>query len=574
MNQEKWLELRKKAEQLLKSGPPPVDSESAENFRRLVEELNIAQVELELQNHELSETQNILENLTKEYTDLFDFSPIGKVILDENFIVQKVNLTFAALVKAIRSRIVGTPIQQWISPNDYPLTHEKLVLTQKRDLKSSLSWTGNLKSSKREDIPVRFLTRKTVGTYNNGLYLVVIDESYDTQIRQENALALERLQMSQILDNIKLFSRSMAHEVNNVLAAIMGYAQVAQLNTDLPPKLKHYFIEILNAARRGKDLLEQGVSLTISQSLQENEEATELDLTAIIQEALEKTAAFRPDRIEVSLHFRPTRAPFRAPRHQLFKIFEQLLLNAFEAMREKGNRLTISVEERGYEDVASLPLHPMPKRDDYLYCCITDDGEGIETRHLERVFEPFFTTRTRHQGKGLGLFLVKNILTSLGGSLFLKSSPGEGTEVHLFFPVGRIRPVPPGDPFPFGGLENSRISYLDNDVAVIQVFQEFFEIFRMEYRVYRDLQTFLEDFNRQPTWADVVLCDYDLGEHRGSDILRLILQQRPDLRVGLVTSDSHGITDFPVLAKPVELEDAYRFLKRLLTHVPNHVTLD
>ncbi len=560
MNQEKWYELRQKAENLLKSSPQIKTLETVEDIRRLIEELNIANVELELQNHELIETQNILENLTKEYTDLFDFSPIGKVVIDANHIIQKVNLTFAALVKAIRSRIIGTPVQQWIHPDDYFLSQEKMLEAQKRETKLSVFWTGKLKSSKREDIPVRFIARKTVGSFENGIYLVVIDETKDVQIKEENAILLERMKNAQMLDSIKAFTHGIAHEFNNVLASIMGYAQVAQLIPDLSPKQKHYFMEIINATRRGKNLLEQSMQYTAS----ETEPAITLDLVDLINEALEKTANSKPPNVAVNLHIKSKDNLLKAPKNNLVRAFQQLFLNAYDGLRQKGNSLAIYLESRTFQEVANLPLDPRPQMDDYLYCRISDDGEGIEARYLEKVFDPFFTTRDRHQGKGLGLFLVKNIVLNIGGTMFLNSSPGTGTEVHLFLPKGQQAIVKNTEPFPYSGLENLRVVYLDNDSQITLLFKEFFEIFRMECKIFNDVQSFLQDFYREPSWAAIVLSDRDLGEYQGTEILDLVRQQRADVHLGLV-STSVDKTSYPILPKPVDLDEVYRFLKELIS---------
>lgn len=559
MNQEKWYELRQKAELLIKSSPEYENKDTIEDIKRLVEELNIANVELELQNHELNETQNILENLTKEYTDLFDFSPIGKVIIDKEYIIQKVNLTFAALVKAIRSRIIGTSIQQWIHPDDYLFSQEKMVEAQKRETKLSVFWTGKLKSSKREDIPVRFIARKTVGTYDNGIYLAIIDETNDSQIKEENAILLQRMKNAQILESIKSFTQGIAHEFNNVLASIMGYAQVAQLIPNLPHKQKHYFNEIINATKRGKNLLDQSMQFTAS----ETESAVDFDFREMVNEALEKSESSRPQHVEVTLHAKTTDLVLHAPRNNLCNALQQLFLNAYDGLRKQGKSLTIYLESRTFQEVANLPLDPRPQMDDYLYCRISDDGEGIESRHLDKVFDPFFTTRDKHQGKGLGLFLVKNIILNIGGTMFLNSSVGSGTEVHLFLPRGKRGVLKIQDPFPYSGLENQRIVFLDNDPQVTLVFKEFFEIFRMESKVFNDVETFLQDFYRDPEWAQIILSDVDLGEHQGSKILDLIKQQRSEVHLALVS----GVIDqgkYPILAKPVDLDEVYRFLRELI----------
>lgn len=563
MDQDRWLQLRQQAEALVRTqregASLPFDPAE---FERLVEELNITHVELEIQNRELLDTQVLLENLTKEYLDLFDFSPIGKIIVNSELVIQKVNLTFAALVKAIRSRIVGTGLQQWLDPESLPLTREKLAETSQKENRSSMVWEGALKTSKREHVPVRFIARKAVGTMEGNLYLAVLDETVPHQTREENQILLERVRGHSLMDSLSSFAAGLSHEFNNVLAAIMGYAQVAQLLPNVDPRVRVYLTEILGAARRGKKFIEQNLGPNVLGT----DRFQETSIDRLLEAALEKTTEHKPPHVEVSLEYHTEERTLLAPANQLQQALQHLILNAYEALRNRGKTLRIVLEKRKFEEVATLPLNPRPERDEYFYLCFIDDGEGIETKHLDRIFQPFFSTRERQGSKGLGLFLVYGALMGMGGSLFLNSSPDSGTQVHLFLPRGHRFKVQEREPIPFGGLEGLRVLFLDDEPSLCLLFREIFEIFRMEGRTFSDPRVFLEEFHRDPRWPHVVLIDLEIGSVDVESLFESLREIRADLLLGGLSGLPSRAMDrlsVPVLSKPFEIDDVYEYLKRL-----------
>ncbi|MCA0956922.1 response regulator [Mameliella alba] len=259
----------------------------------------------------------------------------------------------------------------------------------------------------------------------------------------ESRLAEERKAQANRLAALGELTAGVAHDVNNILAVVMGNAELLQ--DDLPDGLRSQLLsEIVSAAGRGgmltRSLLNFAQKATIL--------PTALDLAEEVDRAvaLFERTTLQKARVEVIRPKGP--APIFADRDNLQSVILNILINARDAIREGG---TIRIRTKLPDNCTDIPT---PFAGDLICLCVQDDGTGIPAEHIDRVTEPFFTTKSRSRGSGLGLSMAAGFMRQLGGEIAISSTPGAGTNVRLLFPMHRSNPLleqktPKAGPTPF-----------------------------------------------------------------------------------------------------------------------------
>jgi two-component system NtrC family sensor kinase len=224
----------------------------------------------------------------------------------------------------------------------------------------------------------------------------------------------EHLAHAEKLSTLGIFTAGIAHEFNNPLHGIMGFAQHLQGETD-PAIINEYGREIVALTKR---LSEMTKGLNLYARTGQMPEMADVQVPQLLDEAI-KMAAFSTmlDEVTVVRNYAPV-PDMRANPSELHQIFVNLIINAVQAMNARG-RLTLSTGVEG----------------GYLTVTIQDTGPGIAPQDLAKVFAPFFTTKERGSGTGLGLYIVRTIVNKYGGTIEPVSQPGNGTTFRIQFPL-------------------------------------------------------------------------------------------------------------------------------------------
>ena len=233
---------------------------------------------------------------------------------------------------------------------------------------------------------------------------------------------------AQKMEAIGTLAGGIAHDFNNILAAIMGYTEMAVYSLSDATTAEQYLDQVITASLRAKNLVDQ--ILTFGRKLESEKKPVLLKL--IIQEAVQ-LAAPRP-----AEHHRDSAAsseptPILADATQIHQIIMNLATNAYHAMEETGGTLEIALVDVQIDSPTPTSLgelQPGP----YVKLQVRDTGPGIDPDILPRIFEPYFTTKKVGKGNGLGLATVLGITKSHGGEIVVESMPGQGTTFTLYFP--------------------------------------------------------------------------------------------------------------------------------------------
>ena len=228
---------------------------------------------------------------------------------------------------------------------------------------------------------------------------------------------MQALAHHQRLETIGTMTASIAHDFNNLLTPIMGYSimTMEMLPADAT-ELQENLMEIYDASVKAKDIVTRLAELTKKGNA---ESFTEVEVDEVIQSALKVTLPAKPKEVDVKANFNAEGNVIKADRTQISQMVMNIVLNAYDAMREEGGTLLVSTRISGEEAVLRFK----------------DSGCGMDTETLARIFDPFYTTKESGKGTGLGLAIVAQIVETHGGKIYVDSEPGKGTEFRIYLPL-------------------------------------------------------------------------------------------------------------------------------------------
>jgi PAS domain S-box-containing protein len=239
----------------------------------------------------------------------------------------------------------------------------------------------------------------------------------------------EQLIRSQRLESVGRLAGGVAHDFNNMLSVIIGYAEMAIDELEPGHRLRADIQEILSSAKRSADLTRQLLAFARRQPL----EMAPLDMNQIIQGFMKLLRRTLRENIAIETRFAQSLDPIYADIGQIEQVIIKLAVNAQDAMPH-GGKLTIETSGIVLENDPSgkdVDVLPGP----YVQVKISDTGIGMRQEVMERIFEPFFTTKSLDRGSGLGLSVIYGIVKQHQGHITVESEPGKGTAFSLYFPV-------------------------------------------------------------------------------------------------------------------------------------------
>ena len=342
-------------------------------------------------------------------------------------------------------------------------------------------------------------------------------------VTARNALEAQ-LRQSQKMETVGQLAGGVAHDFNNILAAISGFAELLRDDLDPDDPRRADTDEIIKGTRRGSELTRQLLAFSRKQVLQ--------PVTVDINVVVEETAAMLRPLLGARLHLvtlpAPTPAPVFADRTQLEQVLVNLALNARDAMPD-GGTLTIEVGVRLASDGALWSPAMVVVE-------VTDTGSGMAPEVAARIFEPFFTTKPLGQGTGLGLATVHGIVQQSGGTVRVRTAPGAGTTFTVALPLADPVPVAAT---PVGTAVTHQaagtVLLVEDEETVRTIAQRI--LHRAGYRVLtaRHGADALRTLAESAETVDVLLSDVAMPEMGGVELARLAAERSPGIRIVLMS---------------------------------------
>ena len=345
------------------------------------------------------------------------------------------------------------------------------------------------------------------------------------------------LRQAQKIEAMGVLAGGIAHDFNNILSAIFGYTELAQLEAEPGSRLAEDLKQIEKASERARDLVRQ--ILTFSR--RQEQEKKPLRLALVVKEALQFLRSSIPATIDIRRRI-DEEAMIMGDPGQMHQLLVNLCTNAYHAMEAAGGTLTVTlaVKDIGRRD---LPAAGLDKPGRYVVAEVSDTGHGIDPAIMDKIFEPYFTTKEKDKGTGLGLAVADGIVRSHKGRVTVYSELGRGTTFRVYLPAIDRGPEPAGQddaPLPPGG-GHGRILVVDDEESIRVLSVKFLEEAGYEVtacangdEAWRLLRDGGGDF-------DLLITDLTMPVMTGVELAAKAMRLRPDLPVILCTGFSEQL---------------------------------
>ena len=406
------------------------------------------------------------------------------------------------------------------------LASEKKNATQRIPFKNSAGSTRIMETSAA---PVTLAGSAFIAAFFND-----ITHKLDMEAEKEN---LERqLLHTQKIEAIGVLAGGIAHDFNNILYPILGYAEMMQ--EDLPEDNPNYgkVSEIMTAALRARDL----VSQILAFSRQSEKQVIPIRLQPIIKETVKLLRSSLPSTITVEMDIEEECGQVIADPTQIHQVIMNLTTNAFHAMQEKGGKLYIELKQT-IPSSSLLALLEL-KHGAYAQLIVKDTGAGIRSEILDKIFDPYFTTKERGKGTGLGLSVVQGIVKNSRGNIRVESHQGKGTCITVFLPIPdedenqTKQDKPRIDP---GGTES--ILVVDDEESVVNMEKIMLERLGYNVTALTDSHDAFGFFSAWPERFDLIISDMTMPTMTGLELLKKVKSIRPDLPFIICTGFSDQV---------------------------------
>lgn len=570
-------DLRARAEASAASWPPESPELSDDGARRLVHELQVHQIELEIQNEELRRLMAELEQSRNQFFRLFHRAPMGYALLDEVGLIREVNETFCQMVNQSRHPLIGRPFANFLSDEDRgvflgryrALFHRPTgkVLEARIQCGTMPAFHAQLEGALLE-MPLSGPREQEAPL----LMLAVTDITVRKAAEEQRFLMEQQMQQTQKLESLGVLAGGIAHDFNNLLTIILGNASLALDELPSLSPARDSLRAIEKTALRAAELCRQMLAYSgrgrfVIETIQINE---------LITEMVTLFKASLPKKAQLNLHLAEGLLPLRGDPSQVRQVIMNLVINAAEALSDYGGTVTVStgVLQCRPDELDGAYREEHLAEGLYIWLEVVDTGCGMDADTQRRVFEPFFTTK--FTGRGLGLPAVLGIMRGHQGALQVTSTPGTGTTFRVLFPAAtdvQQATLPVQEPSP-AWQGSGTVLLVDDEVPVRTLGTRMLERIGFRVLVAPDGQEALDLYVRHRDKIVLVLLDLTMPHMNGEEALKRLRRLDPQVCVVITsgyneTEMGHNFTgphhQYKFLQKPYTLETLTQILREALT---------
>jgi two-component system cell cycle sensor histidine kinase/response regulator CckA len=505
-------------------------------------------------------SEEALRESEERFRGAFDHSPIGMgiVALDGRFV--RVNPALCRIGGYSERELLDRSFQDVVPEEELEFHQEQAKLLLR----------GKIESYEREVryrhklghfVWVRFAVSAIRG--RDGQVVQLLGQAEDVSDRKE---AEERLRQAERLEAVGRLAGGVAHEFNNLLAVIGGFAKHA-LDRAADETVRRDLSEIVNATDRAAEIARQLLAF----SRDEPSRPCVLDVNEVVSGMEPMLRSLIREDVDVVVSLADEIPPVHVDRTQLERVILNLVVNARDAIRRDG-RIEIMTRQSVLDDGPASPAQLRPGS--YVALCVSDTGSGIDPDTRQRLFDPFFTTKRQGKGTGLGLSIVYGIVEQLAGAVVVESEPGKGAVFTVFIPTvaaeiptGNRSGEEPRGPVT-GGAET--ILVVEDEAALRSLLELVLSEAGYSVLTAADGAEALAIVDRPDPDIDLVVTDSIMPKVSGEELVGRLQAIRPETRVIQMTGyTDRGPVEDEVITKPFDPEALLRRVREVLDTQPH-----
>jgi PAS domain S-box-containing protein len=377
-----------------------------------------------------------------------------------------------------------------------------------------------------------------------------------------------QLQQTQKMEAIGTLAGGIAHDFNNILTSVIGNSEMAKFSIQDGTDPEEYLNEVIKAGTRATKLVKQILAFSHKKELQLQVFAPH----SIIKEALKMLRSSIPATIDIQENIASDCGLIEADPTKIHQIVMNLCTNALHSIEDEKGTLSVSLrrEKITAEQITEQDVSPGT----FIVLSVSDTGHGINKETLERIYDPYFTTKEVGNGTGLGLAIVQRGVKDYKGFIRVESEPGKGANFQIYLPaLAKNRAISgeteKGKQLPMG---NERILVVDDEKTIANMHKAV--LARLGYKVtaMTSSKDALEKFRSNPNQFDLIITDQTMPGLTGAELAQAALQLRPNLPIILCTGHSAVVTETDALEigikryvlKPVAIEKLAKDVRILL----------
>lgn len=483
-----------------------------------------------------------INNSKRDLQAIMDNSPTVIYVKDTNGTFTFINQRFKEIFNLSEEKVIGKNLYDIFPPS----IADEMRRNDEDVLETGLPLESEEKAPHEDGIHTYSSIKFPLYDENEKIYAVCgisTDITERVKMEKEKSSLESQLLHSQKMQAIGQLTGGIAHDFNNLLAVILGYAELSKAKFgDSNEVLANHLDQIYTAGTRGRKLIEQ--MMMYSRKDLNLDILTPMKVAPIIEETSRMLRATFPATINIETSIEADIPFVLSNAGLLSQMLMNLCINAKDGMGEEGELLiSLSVEKYNH-DVCNSCHETFAG--EYVVINVKDNGRGIPENILERIFEPFFTSKNIGEGTGMGLSVVHGIVHKLSGHILVSSKMNEGTRFKILLPITDEKietKISEGKAHTTYDFSDLNIMIVDDEPAVASLLEAQLKRSKAKLAVFTDSLQALTFFENHPETFDIVITDQTMPDLTGAALSEKILAIRPDILIILCTGYSSEITE-------------------------------
>lgn len=488
---------------------------------------------------DISERNRLEETLRKNEIKLktiFENANDEIIYMDLDGTILEVNKKVEDLFGYKQEEVVGKKYYEFDALSERNLQKTKELISEALSGKPTSLRRFAAKHKDGTDVYVETSTSLVKDGEMKNILIVMRDISERKHAEEEKARLEAQLQQTRRMEAMDTFAGGIAHEFNNLLGIILGNAELALDATTASDPVQRNLKEMRTASLRARNVVKQ----ILAYSRKIEMESKPVRIGRVIEENIKMIRSLSPTGIEISHSILSQNDKVYADPTQIEQVLLNLCFNAFDAMGG-GGALEIALEDYELDEGSVADYHDL-KSGNYVRLTVSDTGRGIEGDVMERIFDPYFSTKEEDGYSGMGLAVTYGLVKKHGGDIAVQSEHGKGTVVHVLLPVIEDHACieEPGQLVSKG---NERILFVDDEESLVILIKERLRQFGYEVDAETSPVKALKSFLDHPDRFDLVITDMSMPDITGDIFAREILKIRADIPIILCSGFSERISE-------------------------------